>query len=204
MEREAFELRQGLDRLADGGGRLPRRADELHRLEERLEAQAAGAAREAARREDVVRAGRVVAEHRRRAQEDGARVAHAAGEGVWVGDEQLEVLGRELVRARDRRRRGCPPSRPAARPFVRARTSSATRLLVVTRIASPSGPCSAWASRSAAHSAGSAVSSAITSTSLGPAGRSIATCPETSSFASVTQRLPGPTIFATAGIVSVP
>ena len=30
------------------------------------------------------------------------------------------------------------------------------------------------------------------------------TRPETSSFAAVTQRLPGPTILSTAGIVSVP
>ena len=54
------------------------------------------------------------------------------------------------------------------------------------------------------HASGSAVSSAITSTSLGPAGRSVATRLETRSFASVTQRLPGPTILATGSISSVP
>ena len=170
MEREAFELRQGFDRLANGGGCLPRRADELHRLQERLQAEAAHTAGDSARREDVVGAGRVVAEHSRRAQEDRARIAHAGDEGIRVGDEQLEVLGRELVRARDRVVEGVHRLE-RARPFVRARTSSAMRVLVVTRIASPSGPCSAWASRSAAHSSGSAVSSAITSTSLGPAGK---------------------------------
>ena len=37
-----------------------------------------------------------------------------------------------------------------------------------------------------------------------PGGRSMPTRPETSSFAAVTQRLPGPTILSTAGIVSVP
>ena len=89
-------------------------------------------------------------------------------------------------------------------PPVRAATASATSALVVTRTDSPSGPCSAWASRSAAHSAGSAVSSAITMTSLGPAGRSTATRLDTSSFAAVTHLFPGPTILATGAIVSVP
>ncbi len=51
---------------------------------------------------------------------------------------------------------------------------------------------------------GSAVSSAITTTSLGPAGRSIPTWEETSSLAAVTYALPGPTIRSTAGMVSVP
>ena len=41
-------------------------------------------------------------------------------------------------------------------------------------------------------------------TSLGPAGRSIPTRLETSSFAAVTQRFPGPTILSTGAIVSVP
>ena len=71
-------------------------------------------------------------------------------------------------------------------------------------MASLSGPCSACASRSAAQRAGSAEASAIRTTSLGPAGRSIATWLETSSFAAVTQRLPGPTILSTGAIVSVP
>ena len=45
---------------------------------------------------------------------------------------------------------------------------------------------------------GVGLSSATISTSLGPAGRSMPTRPETSSFAAVTQRLPGPTILSTA------
>ena len=45
---------------------------------------------------------------------------------------------------------------------------------------------------------------ATTSTSDGPAGRSIATSRETSSFASFTYALPGPTILSTRAIVAVP
>ena len=45
---------------------------------------------------------------------------------------------------------------------------------------------------------------ATTTTSDGPAGRSIATSRETSSFASFTNALPGPTILSTRAIVSVP
>ena len=48
---------------------------------------------------------------------------------------------------------------------------------MVTRIAGESGPCSAWVTRSAATSSGSAVSSARTMPSEGPAGRSIPTKP---------------------------
>ena len=46
--------------------------------------------------------------------------------------------------------------------------------------------------------------SAPTSTSLGPAGKSMAQAPKTSSLAAVTQALPGPTILSTEGILSVP
>ena len=89
----------------------------------------------------------------------------------------------------------------AATSAATAAASAASRL---SRIASLSGPCSACASRSAAHWPASAVASAITTTSLGPAGRSIAHALETSSFAAVTQRFPGPTILSTRAIVSVP
>jgi hypothetical protein len=41
-------------------------------------------------------------------------------------------------------------------------------------------------------------------TSLGPAHMSTPTMPHSSRFASATYRLPGPTIFSTAGMVSVP
>ena len=52
--------------------------------------------------------------------------------------------------------------------------------------------------------AASAPSEASTTTSDGPAGRSIATSRETSSFASFTNASPGPTILSTRGIGSVP
>ena len=57
---------------------------------------------------------------------------------------------------------------------------------VVTSAAGESGPCSAWPSRSAATISGSAVSSAMTATSDGPASRSIATRPNSWRFASAT------------------
>ena len=52
--------------------------------------------------------------------------------------------------------------------------------------------------------AASAVASAITTTSLGPAGRSMRTRLDTRTFAAVTYGLPGPTIASTGSIVSVP
>jgi hypothetical protein len=48
------------------------------------------------------------------------------------------------------------------------------------------------------------VAPASTTTSEGPAGRSIATSRETRSFASFTYAFPGPTILSTRGIDSVP
>jgi len=51
---------------------------------------------------------------------------------------------------------------------------------------------------------GSAVPSAMISTSLGPATPSIPTVPTTWRFASCTQGLPGPTTTATGAIVAVP
>ena len=58
--------------------------------------------------------------------------------------------------------------------------------------------------RSAATLAGRAVASAMIRTSVGPAIMSIPTSPTTWRFASATQRLPGPTILSTRGIVAVP
>ena len=52
--------------------------------------------------------------------------------------------------------------------------------------------------------AGSAVWSAITSTSLGPASMSMRTRPCTWRLASATYWLPGPTITSTRGMVAVP
>ena len=83
-------------------------------------------------------------------------------------------------------------------------TASARAVEVVTSRAGESAPCSAWLSRSAATWTGSAVSSATTMTSVGPAGMSMAQRSSTSSFAAVTQALPGPTILSTRPIDSVP
>ena len=57
---------------------------------------------------------------------------------------------------------------------------------VVIRAAGEFGPCSACPSRSAATSSASAVWSASTATSEGPASRSIATVPNSCLFASAT------------------
>ena len=198
--------RATVSRIASSPSR--RRRHDLDRLQERLEAEPAGGARETARRQHVVGARRVVADDRggRRAEEDRARVPHPRGE--QRRDRRRAARG---ARARTRRTRASASSsepttsiRTCSQPPTSRSTSAASAALVVTSMHSESGPCSAWASRSAAQSSASAVSSATTSTSLGPAGRSMPTRPETRSFAAVTQRLPGPTILSTAGIVSVP
>ncbi len=70
-----------------------------------------------------------------------------------------------------------------------------------------SGPCSACESRSAATRAGEAPASAITSTSEGPAGMSIAGPPGSVAeycFAAVTKALPGPNSLSQAGTCAVP
>ncbi len=65
------------------------------------------------------------------------------------------------------------------------------------------GPCSAWPSRSVATSRGSAVSSAMTSTSVGPASRSIPTRPNSWRLASATNALPAPTSMSTGSRPSI-
>ena len=83
-------------------------------------------------------------------------------------------------------------------------TPSARAMLSVMRMAVASTSCSAWLRRSAATTAGSFVSSATTSISLGPAIMSMSTRPNTCRFASATQALPGPTILSTRGTEAVP
>ena len=87
-----------------------------------------------------------------------------------------------------------------------ASIASATDSLQVTTIAVPPGPCSAWAARSDATSAGGASSSATTTSSDGPAGDSMPTtpAPATSRLAMLTNTLPGPTTTSTGRIDSVP
>ncbi|MNM25059.1 hypothetical protein D3C81_354990 [compost metagenome] len=62
----------------------------------------------------------------------------------------------------------------ASWPLISPAMASAKSGEVVTSTTWLSGPCSAWESRSAATKAGFAPSSAITSTSEGPAGMSMA------------------------------
>ena len=80
----------------------------------------------------------------------------------------------------------------ARRRRTSASTASASASSGVTSRAGESGPCSAWVRRSAATVAGSAVASASTRPSDGPAGRSMPTSPTISILAAVTQALPGP------------
>ena len=78
---------------------------------------------------------------------------------------------------------------------------------VVTRITCAMVSCSACASRSAATKRAFAESSAMTSTSDGPAGRSMAApagSAATICLAAVTQALPGPKILSTLRTLSVP
>ena len=181
------------------------RPHELDRLQEALEPEAAGALRETARRQHVRGPGGVVADDGRRSHEHRSRVPHARRDRLGVGEPQLEVLWRVVLRAGER----LVDVRHALDADVRLAGDErddvgGQRRRGAKRIASLSGPCSAWASRSAAHWPASAVASAIRTTSLGPAGRSIAHALETSSLAAVTHWLPGPTILSTGSIVSVP
>ena len=83
-----------------------------------------------------------------------------------------------------------------------ARTSSGRPTEM--QITAESGPCSCCASRSACTRTGSALSSAMTTSSVGPAVRSMPTSPTTRALAAVTYEFPGPAILSTRGRVSVP
>ena len=79
--------------------------------------------------------------------------------------------------------------------------------LSLSRSTCESGPCSAWLSKSAATISLFASLSAITKTSLGPAGISMAAPSAvmlTCSFASVTHAFPGPNNLSHFGTLSVP
>ena len=79
-----------------------------------------------------------------------------------------------------------PVGSPRAWSRISAGRRSASSLLVVTTTAHEPGPCSHLASTSAATHSGLALSSAIMTTSLGPASMSIPTLPATWRLASVT------------------
>ena len=88
-----------------------------------------------------------------------------------------------------------------------AMQATASSREVVTSTTCASALCSACASRSAATNSGRADSSAITSTSEGPAGMSSAAprgSAATICLAAVTHALPGPKILSTLGTLAVP
>ena len=89
-------------------------------------------------------------------------------------------------------------------PGIAAMAASATLRLEVTRYADESGPCSASINRSSAAMRPSAVSSASTMDSLGPAGMPVSSTPASSRLAATTQGLPGPTIFVHCLTLFVP
>jgi hypothetical protein len=74
----------------------------------------------------------------------------------------------------------------------------------VTSTEAAIGSCSAWLIRSAATKRGSAVSSAITMISVGPASESIPITPLSSRLAAATQMLPGPVTRSTGSQTDVP
>ena len=189
---------------------------DLDELAVGLDRQRARRTGQAAGRQDVVRAGGVVAgrlgrprpdEQRAGVADAGRRSARAARRrptgarrvvvderdgGVEVGARTIRPWSREgRARMSAARRVGEQARRP------RRSTASAKAASVVTRMAGESGPCSAWVMRSAATRSGSAGGAARTMPSDGPAGRSMPTSPQTSILAAVTQALPGPTIRST-------
>ena len=148
------------------------------------------------------------------APETPRRRAESSPAALRFGRGDVQMLGGDFV---GQRRRFVGRSRPASSApncsrLCRARSprsrwancrsssaavASSSGSLQVIRILAP-GACSAWAIRSAAVKSGRAVSSAITTTSLGPAIESMSTSPKTYFLASATNRLPGPTILSTA------
>ena len=102
VERQPFGPGDRPDHARRGGGTRGRRPHDLQRLHEHLEPEAAGGAREPARRQDVRRAGGVVADDGRAADEHRAGVAHPREQRLGIADVQLEVLGRERLGARQR------------------------------------------------------------------------------------------------------
>ena len=193
---QPFGLGQGGDGVADAGQALARDPLDLGEPAERLDRQAARTPRQAAGRQDVVGAGRVVAGRFRRPRPDEQRAGVAeAGHGRLEGlDIDREVLWGVVVDERDRgvevwrqddaavlaerARQDVAPGRAVAGgPRPRARRRPRRPPIVVTRSAGESGPCSAWVMRSRATKSGRAGGAARTTPSDGPAGRSMPTSP---------------------------
>ena len=207
--------------------RRPSRRQFLHRdpAGEIVDRQAAVGARIAIGRQHVVGARTVIA-HRLRATNHrgtpsrrcararaGAWLAHLRGSDARArtladldalrrsGMTRMRELAQRLTQnalPRQRRASAVRPARPRS-----ARAAAGGEQHAPAR----RGSCSACASRSAATNSGRALSSAITSTSDGPAGRSSAApsgSAATSCLAAVTQALPGPKILSTLGTLAVP
>ena len=175
-------------------------APERGRRQRRLEP------RRAARGQDVVRAGDVVAERGGgvAADEHAARAADLAGQRLGLGAHQLEVLGRDLL--------GGPAARPA-RPrraigLHLAGARAPPRRAAPARWRSPPPGCPARARPARAGRGRSARGRRPRRppprARSGPAMPSMPTCPTTWRLASCTHALPGPAITSTACTDSVP
>ena len=212
---QALGVGDGADRRGERREAVAGQPLDLDELAELLDRQRARRAGEPARRQDVVRARRVVAGRFGRPPAD-EEAARRCGSRRPSARDRVATVDRQVLRAvavdeRDRAvevrreddpavigerafedRRAVVPWRDGAgrRPRRRRRTPRRSS----RGWPGESGPCSACVSRSAATSRGSAVASARTRPSDGPAGRSMPTSPASSSFAAVTQALPGPTI----------
>src|SRR6218665_298662 len=87
---------------------------------------------------------------------------------------------------------------------IQSMAAAAMALLVVTRNADESGPCSASINTSSAARRASAEASANTIDSLGPAGMPGSRGTTSARLAAMTHGLPGPSILSALGMVEVP
>src|SRR6218665_3792627 len=87
---------------------------------------------------------------------------------------------------------------------IQSMAADAMALLVVTRNADESGPCSASINTSSAARRASAEASANTIDSLGPAGMPGSRWSTSARLAAMTHGLPGPSILSALGMVEVP
>jgi len=166
VRRHALRPRERLDHRPHELEACSREPLHGHRLEKGLEPEPAGRASPAAGGKHMVPSGRVVAGRDRRkvADEDRAGIAYPRRERRGF-TEQDEMLGSGAVDLDE-----CS--------LEIAAIDDSTHTV-------PS-PCSAWAATSRSAASASPPLPSTTSTSDGPAGRSIATSRETSSFASFT------------------
>ncbi len=213
---QSFGLRQARDPGCHGRGVRAGEAEQALPLLESCD-KGAGIARRAAGGQHVVGARAVVAEGLRAAGTDEGRSAAAWRPGVQASGSRTmssRCSGAQAwakARASSRSARTRPVAGQAGLQDGARRGEAATRVrssasTLASRPPSPgtstaasSGSCSAWARRSSASQAGSAVSSARMSSSVGPATLSMPQRPISCRLASATKRLPGPAMRSTAG-----